>query len=279
MAVPAARLTINEAIEPAEYSVMDITNLHVDDRYQRPRKELWVRFLALRFNALIAAMKPLVVNVRDNGVRAIIDGQHLAAAAASLGINALPTVQFRGLPLETEARLFHDLNRNRREMDQLPMYRALLQAGDPSVIALDRAIRAQKFQPAMTMQKDGDIQAVAALFWLFQKGGDALVTDTLATIRATWGLSRKGARQGVILRGIGTFIHRATLADGERFDLAQFQESIRGYPVEDLTMDARGLLAKANLGGSNSQVKATAVQLGKRYNDSVAASHRIDFGW
>lgn len=151
-----------------------------------------------------AKMKPPIVAERD-GVLAIIDGQHTAIAAATLGIPLLPVVKSSIDAVAERATAFVAHNRDRVAMTALQIFHAAVLAGDPAACALERLAKetgASFPRTAPTRGKAGQIVAVQQITRAFTAHGEN-VTRRIMTICVGAGIAPVERR---LIRGLAELL-------------------------------------------------------------------------
>ncbi|WP_316184687.1 ParB N-terminal domain-containing protein [Bradyrhizobium sp. SZCCHNRI1003] len=115
--------------------------LYVDGTYQRDlsRKSLQLIEQIYQSFAWDRIKPPIVVD--DGGVYHVIDGQHTAIAAASLGVAELPCFLIAAPDLAGRARAFVGHNTDRITVTPIAIHRALCRAGDEDALDVDRVCR------------------------------------------------------------------------------------------------------------------------------------------
>lgn len=125
--------------DDAQILTVAFARLLVDrEHYQRSAIPTHVAHLAMDFDPATAEL--LTVNIRVDGVIALIDGQHRMLAAAERGYTEWPAYAWTGLTIPEEAALFLRKNHDRRHHSALGRWKAELTAGDPLVHALQRIV-------------------------------------------------------------------------------------------------------------------------------------------
>lgn len=108
------------------------TSLLVDATYQRDLSERSIRLIRRMIeNCAWNRMKPPIVVQVGPATFHIVDGQHTAIAAASLGITEVPVFVVKANQVDERARAFVGHNSDRIVVSSFDIYRALLAAGDP----------------------------------------------------------------------------------------------------------------------------------------------------
>lgn len=137
---PVPEITFKVRPKPAgevgRFITAPIAGLVVDGRYQRvfqPKNESRVRDLATHWNW--GLYTPIILADLGSGKYAIIDGQHRAAAALSIGINELPAWVTRADEVE-QAKAFLAINASPTRVDSLQLWHSRHAAGDYDAVML-----------------------------------------------------------------------------------------------------------------------------------------------
>jgi len=140
MTFPGTKPSVIDGSRPVMIWV-DPLSLYVDGSYQRdltPRSVSLIRDIYREF-AWTKIKPPIAVKV-DSGYR-IIDGQHTAIAAASIGLKEIPIFIVDAPEIIQQAQAFVAHNRNRLTITSLDIHRALVAGGEPLAIAIDAACK------------------------------------------------------------------------------------------------------------------------------------------
>ncbi len=124
---------------PPIVRVVDPANLRIEGAYQRDLSKKSIKLL----RKIVAGwdwakFKPPICAERDHGL-VIIDGQHTAIAAATLGITHLPVMVVGAALLAARAESFVAHNRDRIAMSAFQIFHASVVAGDPVAVSVLQA--------------------------------------------------------------------------------------------------------------------------------------------
>lgn len=152
------------------------TDLMVDATYQRHLSDRSVRLIRKLVESFAwNRMKPPIVVKAGPASLHIIDGQHTAIVAASLGIPKIPILIVAADSVDERARAFVGHNRDRVAVSPFDIYNALVAAGDPD--ALDVAnvcqrakVRIRLISPSSAIA-EGDTAAVGMVRALVKRRG------------------------------------------------------------------------------------------------------------
>jgi hypothetical protein len=198
---------------PYRFELIPLDDLFVDPTYQRPLSSFAER---IKRNYNPAMVGTLVVSERNDRRRkanyAVVDGQTRMYGMGENGEPVAPCLVYTDLTPADEAKLFADLQTQRRGMATSLRFRAALLSGDgeaQTIAAIARAV-------GMKMAGDEDmsgIKSIAAVEWLYRKD-PTLLRRVLEIVSAAWpdeappvGSTVQDPRtRGEILKGIGRFI-------------------------------------------------------------------------
>lgn len=193
----------------------------VMDRYQRPLELARVKDIARNFKPELC--DPLVVNRRPDGSYACIDGQHRGhGLIAGFGSDVTWLCRVtEGLSYEEEARLFFELNQNRRQVSVVDRFWAAVEAADPEALQVKEIVERHGFG-LISRTRTGDpehgtITALGALLHVFRKYRDGSLNQTLELIADVHG-TRPAPSNGLI-RGVSSVLSEyAEIIDRKRLE-------------------------------------------------------------
>jgi hypothetical protein len=260
--------TLDRGSEPGvdapEIREIDVARLGVRPEYQRPLNMTRVRRLARNWDE----HKVGVLEVSfDEGRYWVLDGQHRLAALAVLGIERTIVRVHYGLDMRDEARLFREMNTERRTVGTVDIYRAELVEGIERALRIDEAVTERGL--AITQATNGklrgnELRAVESLYRLGNQVG-----EVLDIVMAAWddheGGVVPGGFQGRTLDIVGDFVR--TYSDAPTWSREHLINVLmRRLPIE-LIRDAR-----ANVGDT----RANGVRvLLDWYNRSLPPAERL----
>jgi hypothetical protein len=176
--------------EPGTLVFVHKGSLAVDQTYQRKMNDSKRLRIASAFNW--AAFGVLIVARRPDGSLWVIDGQHrLAAAQSRSDIEMVPVIifDFKG-EVADEATDFLIANRDRRPLDGIESFRALLVSGDPIAVQVNEMLERSGKVIAKNAHTANSIRCVRALTYC--------MTKDARTMRAIWPLIVELAGEAVI---------------------------------------------------------------------------------
>lgn len=159
-----------------------IADLQIDDSYQRsidtgPSQAL-VKRIAIRWDWGLC--QPLIVAKREDGSLWVIDGQHRLASARLRGdIWDLPCVVVASRSADEEAKAFVALNRERRPLSKLDLFKAALAADDREASIIMDALTDAGLSVANTTNPDswkpGQVSSIGGLEFVLKQHGEAVL--------------------------------------------------------------------------------------------------------
>lgn len=209
VAVPAAMAKPAVRGERPHLGWVEISNLRIDDRYQRPlQRHNWdaIGRIAKSFDWSLFT----VVDVAPigGGLFSVIDGQHRVHAALMAGIDKVP-VRIVAQPLEGQARAFMGINGNVTAITPFHVLRASFAAGEPWAVEAEKAIaragcRLMVSNRPSHERKPGEVFAVQWVRSLAERDGGA---DAWAIARLEIALSSlKQSTEGGADAGLWTHV-------------------------------------------------------------------------
>jgi hypothetical protein len=199
-----------------------LDEMFVDLSYQRtldaPQSQTLIRQIAMFWNWDYC--QPLTVAKRPNGALMIVDGQHRHAAAKLRGdIEALPCVVATYANVGDEAATFVALNRIRRPLTALDLFKAALAADDPEAKAVlaaieDAGLRLASSTNLLTL-KAGAISNIGGLLRCHRNRGEPVLrTASICRYTLPWVIRRSDRRASAAHRSEGH--HRTARQAGPR---------------------------------------------------------------
>lgn len=152
------------------------TDLLVDGTYQRDLSERSVRLIRrMCENFSWNRLKPPIVVQVGNASLHVIDGQHTAIMAATIGIPQIPVYVVKADSIDERARAFVGHNSDRVAVSQFDIYRALVASGDPdatdvSNVCKRAGVRIRYISPSSVIA-EGDTAAIGVVRALVKRRG------------------------------------------------------------------------------------------------------------
>lgn len=188
---------------------------------------------------------------RKDGSYHVLDGQHRRAAAVQAGYGATLFLfrVYRGLTEKQEADIFEKLQRLRKPVHALDMFRMRLKAGDRDHLEVERILASYGLRVA-GYRTDGGIAAVQALLDIYAgrlsrgahadgapgiAGGD-LLSRTLNVLCKAWGTNRE-AYDVVLLKGVAALL----LKHNTKVDAGALAKALAKNPPAIVLVNINGL--------------------------------------
>lgn len=199
--------------------------------YQRPINQRRVEKIAAAFNP--AKLGVLVVNHREDGTYAILDGQHRLAAMRAKGITVGTAVVLEGMTLEDEADHFRRQGENVAKLSSIDLFNAGLVAGDEVHRNIDQILTSHGFRAHRTSGPK-QIMAIATLERIATQYGYHVLDIVLGYIEASWPTDPTAVRREM-LAGFTEFVLRF----GRAVTPEQFGERMRDKLPADMFYEHR----------------------------------------
>jgi len=169
-----------------EWAWIKPTDLWVDETYQRDlKRNSYVLLAQMRKSFRWNRMKPPVCIRAPEGLH-VIDGQHTAIVAATLGLPEIPVFIVEADALDERARAFVSHNTNRVVVHPLDIFRALVASGDEDALTcqqvMDRAKVRLRMISTTTTLAEGDTMAIGTVRNLVRKRGALRARQVLQTL-------------------------------------------------------------------------------------------------
>lgn len=180
---------VTPASQPApQVTWVNVSDLVIDDRYQRPLAEGNRRAIQRIANEFRwSRFSPVLVAPVEGGKYALIDGQHRAHAAALCGCSKVPAMVSLVAP-EEQALAFIEINTRQIRVSGPVVYRAALAAGEPWAVQSCDAVEAAgctlmtRNNVAKADKVAGQVFAIALIRRLVEAGHATAVTEGLAAL-------------------------------------------------------------------------------------------------
>lgn len=182
-----------------------IARLLIDDRYQRPlTKPNWAAIRKIAADFHWSRFTPVLVAPVENGLYAIIDGQHRTHAAAICGFKTVPAMAVHMTRAE-QASAFTWVNGQVVPISIYHVYKAALAAGEGWALRCQSVVEAadcrlMTYMLPLVDRKPGQIYAVALIRQLLTQGHGDAVTAALRGLRAYDTTGRVGLYSDFVLR-------------------------------------------------------------------------------
>lgn len=197
-----------------DYRMVSVDSLTIDSRYQRHLSRKQVDRIIEHFDPnLFGAIK---VSDRGNGKFAVVDGQHRTVAASLKGITEIPAFVSPTSNAQEEAHTYVAVNTFRKATTPYQTWVAAAFSNHLSPEALANEVLAKHnivVAGPNTKPKTGSefpnevvpIKAVGTLKWILDRGGIALLEDTISIVDLHWrGMDNCFADK--LIKGLATFL-------------------------------------------------------------------------
>jgi hypothetical protein len=245
--------------EKIDYRQIPLARLGKED-YMRERDEQRVRRIARSWNPRL--LQPLTV-VHAVGVEGepeqwvLIDGDHRKGAAEEREIAKLWCQIIEGpIPRRERARIFHDLQQQRRALSTRDRYRALLAAEDPETVGIQSILDHYGLRVSAKLTPES-ITAVQALQFSYRMGeppGDVL-SKCLGLITAKW-RGRDKAFNGELIPTLSRFI---TDHQEQPPFITALGKMMEEWPPNALLLEATAIVSQRGGSGRGSRSHAVAL--------------------
>lgn len=188
------------------FAIVPIEKLRVDSTYQRAVSAGSVRNIRRICEKFDWAKFLPVIVTKDGDIYSVVDGQHRATAAATIGITEVPCYILSCSNAEAAA-AFAAINGNVTPVRPIDIWFAELAAGAPSAVALQKVLDAAGVK--VTRKKEGflvgETGSISVLRRAYDFYGSAMLTTILQCIVET-GDGNPGMLYGAVINGIGRAI-------------------------------------------------------------------------
>lgn len=244
-----------------DFRMVRIADLWIDDTYQRAMTAASVRNVRRICAAFDWAKFLPVVVVESGGGLAVIDGQHRATAAATLGIDRVPAYVLHCSRAEA-AGAFAAINGAVTPVSAVDVWFAELAAGAPEALALDRTFQAADVR--IVRAKAGIAVGETASIGVLRRAADRYGLDTLCTVLqciTQTGNGNPGTIVGAVVNGIA----RALMTKPDLL-----AEPSRAFDIFD-TVDLMDVLERARLEFATTRQPAQHI-VTRQINDAIRRS-------
>lgn len=159
------------------------TDLLVDATYQRDLSKQSLRLIRkMAMEFAWNRMKPPVVVLVDKGFH-VVDGQHTAITAASIGLAEIPVFVVHASSLTDRARAFVGHNTDRITVSPIAIWKVMLGAGEPEAVDIDTVCKRAGVRIRLLNQSqtpaEGDTMAMGVIAALVRNRGVMLSRQVL----------------------------------------------------------------------------------------------------
>jgi hypothetical protein len=193
---------------PFQVGLVELDKTFVDDDYQRPLSSFVERIKTELKPGLLGT---LVVSQRGRGDHpagtpyAVVDGQTRREGLLHHEWTMALALIYTGLTKGQEAKLFADLQRERRNIATYYRFRAALLAGEEEAVNIQNIVEQAGFTTGPNVGKDGAISAIANLEKLYRRSPE-LLERSLTIFKEAW--RDRFVPNGDLLGGMGWFLEQ-----------------------------------------------------------------------
>lgn len=154
--------------KPSSVEMVSPPKVQIDEAYQRTEAVNEGRINKIAANFDFVKFGVAVVGRRDDGSLWAVDGQHRLLGAAKRGVYEVPCLIFESSGRHEEARLFHELNKERTGVSALSAFKACVAMGEEEAVAIKSLL--SSFGYSLAKGRDGYFQCASALRQAYQSG-------------------------------------------------------------------------------------------------------------
>ena len=172
-------------IPNAHFKLIPIKDLVSNQEYQRPLSESHIIRAIEEFD--VCQINPVKVS-RRNGINYVFDGQHtIEIVATKSGSRETPVwcMVFEELEYCEEAHIFAEQQKHVKALAPYEVFKAHIEAGDEKQLMIADLVRSYGFEVAAE-KRAGQICAVSALEYIYDKFGYHVLDRTICLLLATW---------------------------------------------------------------------------------------------
>ncbi len=256
---------------PPQLQWIEIAALRVDPTYQRDIKRAGRRnMIEIARGFDWSKFVPVIVSPIEGGHYAIIDGQHRATAALSIGIKSVPCQIILATQAE-QAAAFSAINGNTTRIGALQIHKAAVAAGDAEALTIERiamsaGVKILRYPKRELDQEPGETMAIETIRTGLKTYGETLVALALQALNS--GQNRvRGGLGSPIVRAIIDFTADARNAGGSA-------EQVRQFIGERLMIREMDKAQSGGLGPGISRAGALKTRLMKQWHQWIDAPRR-----
>lgn len=206
--------------------------IEADYSYQRPIDEAFVRKITANWRWDLMGMP--VVSLRKNGTYYVVDGNHRVEGRRRIDPNTPVDCEVvEGLTIPEEARLFNDLNRNRRYVVALARFKAEVRGNIPDAVEIQNIVTDTGFIVAFG-SGNKTISAVGCLEYVHKRMNNL---QRVLEILKPWAEFDDRVTDGTIIRGVALFL----LTFGDKVSDARLTAVLRKRAAVTVIGDIRAL--------------------------------------
>jgi hypothetical protein len=241
-----------------------VTEIFADHGYQRLLDRKRAEHMAATFDERLLGIIELSDRGEDQHPRyAVIEGQHRwAALTLRQPHGAIAASIHTDLTPAEEARLFHDIDAQRRRLSTWDRWKARRAQHEPAVTAIEATV-ARIGLRVDDAPKDGSGRRTSTLEKIARsRGGRTLLKDSLQLLHDTWG-QQQAAYDMALVAGMALFLDE--FGDQETFECEHLVDALIDLAPNKVAFFAREKKANGNHGGG-ALAKFVALLFVERYN-------------
>lgn len=243
----------NPYVPRVHFELIQIKNLVSNQGYQRPISNAHIGRTAEHFN--LYQINPVKVSRRD-GINYVFDGQHtIETVASASGSRETPVwcMIYDDLSYEKEADIFANQKRYTRPLKSIEIFNANIEAENDIQMTIKHIV--ENYNLVISSKRlPGNIQAVNALEYVFDKYGYQVLDRTLFLIVSTW----EGESESLscnMIKGVAKLI----MAYGDALNDEQFIDRLSKVSIREVIR-----IAKDRHAGTQGYAEALLIQYNKR---------------
>jgi hypothetical protein len=172
-----------------EWHWLPIAELQVDrTKYQRYFQQRKTDKIVNEFDR--NKLDPLRVNVREDGTKWVVDGQHRLMALRRIGWDIAPCYVERNKSVQEEADQFIAVNTERSRPDALTLFKAAVTAGNEDAVTVQRVLEETgwKFtdRNRNVRREPGIFAAPSTALKVLQRYDELVLRQSLSVLRSAW---------------------------------------------------------------------------------------------
>lgn len=246
-------MTKNPFVPDVHFELIPIKNLVSSQEYQRPISNAHVGRTASNFN--VYQINPVKVSRRD-GTNFVFDGQHTVetvAAASDSRETPVWCMIYDDLNYEQEADIFANQKKYTRPLKSIEIFHANIEAENDVQMTIKRVV--ESYNLVISARRiPGNIGAVNALEYIFDKYGYKVLDRTLFLVVSTWE-GEVDSLSANILKGVAKLV----VAYGDKLDDEQFVDRLSKVSIREIIRTA-----KERHAGTQGYTEAMLLQYNKR---------------
>lgn len=235
------------------FELIPIKNLASTQKYQRPISNAHVGRTAQNFN--IYQINPVKVSRRD-GTNYVFDGQHtIETVATASGSRETPVwcMIYDDLGYEQEADIFANQKKHTRPLKSIEIFNAHIEAENDVQMTIKSIVESYGLEIS-SRKVPGQISAVSALEYIFDKYGYQVLDRTLFLLVSTWE-GEVDSLGSNMLKGVAKLV----VAYGDQLNDEEFVNRLSKVSIREIIRTAKDRHA-----GTQGYAEAMLLQYNKR---------------